>query len=513
MSSSFGRAAVFRSALLVTGSTYFSYAAILLMTVVVARSLGPHEYGLYAYFVWLTGTLILLYCNGITTASIRFISECIGGGGEDDAKNTHRLFGKWFLTGIVLTSALFLVAFPYLAPADWSGPIGWIAVAALVAAIGKSIYLFNGSIGKGYGHFEIDAYSANVMSALTLAFGLALASVHASLNSYIALFVVSCIGHAVIAQVLTRRAGIVVGTGEVPPVLREKITKHYFWTTILFLSFALSNKTIETLFLNAYVGPAAVGWFAISAALTRGGADMLASGLTTVLMPAMAHAFGSKDLHRAKRIFTEGVRYYFFLGLLLAGIGFLWARPAILLFFGEAYMPAVIGLQVMMLVGGLALPEGAIASLLATSDHQYVRVVLSAGYFLITLVLAILFIPAFGFEGALAAHATARMTGFVVSVVIISRLLQFHLPYIELLRMVAAAGVGLLLALGVLLVSDSLQAHVVAGLAYCAGCIAGSLMFRVWTTSDVSTFQVVSNRLPTLKPIERALAGIARPAN
>ncbi len=100
---------------------------------------------------------------------------------------------------------------------------------------------------------------------------------------------------------------------------------------------ALSNKSVETLLLNRFAGAEAVGFFTIGASLTRGGVELLSSGLTTILMPTMAHAFGAGGIERVNRIASNAMRYYQFVGLLLAGVGVFWAEPVIAVMYGARY--------------------------------------------------------------------------------------------------------------------------------------------------------------------------------
>ena len=79
----------------------------------------------------------------------------------------------------------------------------------------------------------------------------------------------------------------------------------------------------------ASVGPAEVGFFAIGAALTRGGVELLASGVNSVLMPLMAHGYGQGGTTRVHAILSDSLRLYGFAGLLLAGVGFMWADVAV----------------------------------------------------------------------------------------------------------------------------------------------------------------------------------------
>jgi O-antigen/teichoic acid export membrane protein len=327
---------------------------------------------------------------------------------------------------------------------------------------------------------------------------LVLGYIKASLAVFIWYFVVVSLAHYLVTLLLMQRAGISAVSGPIAPDLRKRISDHYAWTAILFLVLAFSNKSVETVFLNYYSGPEAVGWFAIGAALTRGGVDLLSSGLNSVLLPMMSHAFGSSDVPRAHRILSDAIRFSAFLGAMLAGVGVLWAGPAIIVLYGAAYEPAVIGLQVMMFVGAVTLPGNATSSLLMTTDRMGVRVSLSVGVVVLTLAAAALLVPRYGFFGALAAHAIAQSIIFFTGMAVIVNLLKVQLPYGQLARTIAAAAGGLCSAGLVLSVSHGLAGQFVAGIAYAAGCLAGSVMMGVWSAKDVQLIIDLLKRWPSM---------------
>ena len=187
-----------------------------------------------------------------------------------------------------------------------------------------------------------------------------------------------------------------------------------------------------------------------------------------------------------------------------------WSGLVITVMYGAQYSPAILALQVMMLVGGLSMIENAIASLLTTTDTPSVRVTLALFHVSITFLASIALVPRYGFEGALAAHAFGRISITIVSVVVASRYLKLSFPYLDLVRMLGAAAVGFGMAGLILLITTSLTAQFFAGVAYGLGCIAASVWFRVWTTSDVRILSSVAQRVPRLRSLEKWLAARAR---
>lgn len=512
MTARFGRVAAFRSALLMTGSTYVTYLIGLIVSTLVARSLGPTDYGHYAYLVWLSSVLILIFNNGLTTSGMRFVSECLGREDHAQARGVHGWLLKRYRVSLLLGALAFAAAFPFIQPAQWSGPAWLFAAAALLAALAKSGYLFGSSIAKGHGLFNIEAHTTNLMAVASLVGTGVLAAWRQPLSAYIALFVVLSLGHTVMTYALMARAGISPSHDSLDPDVVGRMRKHLVWSIVLTLIAALSNKSIETVMLNALVGPEAVGFFSIAATMTRGGVDLLASGLSSILLPIMAHAFGAGGLSRVHRIMGDAVRYYFFLGIILAGVGYLWAAPVVTLMYGAQFAPAITALQIMLLVGGFTMTEAAFSSLLSTTDHQKLRAFIAMFWIAVVAAACTLLIPRYGFTGALAAHAVSRVVVFIVTVGGLVTMMKIPLPWRELGRMILTALGALVLPGAVLWIWPGLVSQFIAGGLFGLGCLLLSVWFRVWTTRDVSVVHAVAERIQPLRRLARWLEKHARPS-
>src|SRR6201991_4873966 len=101
------RIAVLRSVGIVTVSTYIEYALGLLMSVWIARSLGPADFGRYAFTVWLCGWLIVFSKHALTTSSTKFIAEADGAGDPRLASSLAARFSRIQTFSSVVVIALF----------------------------------------------------------------------------------------------------------------------------------------------------------------------------------------------------------------------------------------------------------------------------------------------------------------------------------------------------------------------------------------------------------------------
>ena len=366
MSSPFDRVATAKAALLMTGSTYVSFFFGLIVSAVVARSIGPADFGRYAYVVWISGILVQFANNGLNTTGIRFISENLGRNDRQTASDVH----GWLLCRqyvcLAIASVGFLAGMPWMLPSGWNAHIALFGGVVLVSLISKALYLFDVSVAKGYGEYSVEAVSNTSITAVNLMLALVLYAFDAPLASYLALFALTSIAYGVSTWFLLRGRGISRTVATLEPGMETRLRQHLVWTVVLTLAAALGNKASETYLLSTYGSPAEIGFFAIATALTRGGVELLSAGLNTVLMPLMGHAYGAGGTQRVNDILGHSTRYYGFAGLLLAGVGFFWAGPAIVLMYGAQYQAAVPVFKVMVIVAGVTLSQGAFGALLST---------------------------------------------------------------------------------------------------------------------------------------------------
>lgn len=498
MSQQFSGAAAIRAAVMIMGSTYVTYAVGLLVSIVIARDLGPEDYGRYAYVVWMAGMLLAIANNGLTSTSIRFVSESLGRRSPESARRVHGWLLRRQIVCMVLVALGFVAASRWLAPDGWQGPLAWFVLVALVAGLTKAVYIFDASVAKGYGRFDVEARATVAMSFLNLVLVLALVALQAPLLAYLAAFALVSVGYAVISRVMLRGGGMRAEMEAPGPELELRVRRHLMWTVVLVLAYTFSHMSIETYLLNATVGTAEVGFFAIAAALSRGGVDLLASGLMTVMMPIMAHGFGEGGLARVNAIMANSLRYCLFLGLLLIGVGLLLSRPGVVLMYGERYDEVVMALRVMIVVGGLTMGEAAFNALLSTTDNQRMRVVFACLSLVVTAAFAFTLVPAWGLAGAVVSHAASRLLIFALVAVMITRKLALRVPWREFGRLAGCALFAGAFAFALVMAVPGLWTELAAGIVFAVLFFAGTVAFGAWRASDVAHLVEFLARYPAV---------------
>ena len=498
MSNPFSRLATAKAALLMTGSTYVSFFFGLIVSAIIARAVGPEDFGRYAYVIWLSGLLVQIGNNGLNTTGIRFISESLGRDSKKSARAVHGWLLRLQYLCLIATTVGFLVTLPLTLPSGWTANVALFMAVVLVSVIAKTFYLFDISIAKGYGQYSVEAFSTMAVSGVNMLCVLALYFLHAPLAAYLGLFAATSAAYAVMVWRMLRTRSIKPSGRDLDDTLGPRLKNHLLWTVLLTVAAAFGNKSSETYLLSTYVGPAEVGFFTIAASLTRGGVELLSAGLNTVLMPLMGHGFGAGGTARVNAILADAMRYFSFAGLLLAGVGFMWADVAISLMYGAQYQPATQLFRVMALVAGITLSQGAFGALLSTTDNQRIRAyvaVLSVG---LSILAAVLLVPRYGLMGALTAHAASSAVIFVLIGVGIVRVFKVSLPWAELARLCLAAVVAAAVAAACLWAGSGLVLQFVGGLLYAVVFIAASFALKAWKQDDIDQLMPLADRFPRL---------------
>jgi O-antigen/teichoic acid export membrane protein len=498
MEQRFGSLATLKGAILMTGSSYATYSIGLLVGALIARHLEPENYGRYAYVVWLAGVLVMVGNNGLPTTGIRFVAEALGLGAPGTARVVRSWLYRWQAISLIAVVSCFLIAFPVLRPAGWDQPTWIFVIVVVVSTITKALYLLEISVAKGYGRFSVEASTSVAVSLINAALAFGLYLLDAPLNAFLGLFACTSAAHLVIAAILFRHGHPLAPSLAMDMEFSARIRKHLLWTVVLTLVASLGGTSVAIYLLNLLVGSAEVGFFAIAAALSRGAIDLVASGLTSVLMPMMGHAFGVGGKERVGVIMCDSLRYLQVLGLLAAGVGGFWAEAVVVLIYGEAYAPVTSILRWMLFGAGMALGESAFGALLSTTDNQRLRATFAALYLGVSLVASGLLIPAYGLTGAVIACVGARLLTYGIGLVVVVRMMAIRLPWRELGSTLLAAGVSagtVSLCLGA---DAGPWMGIGAGVLYAAVFLASSRYLGVWQEKDLRMIASLGDQYPHL---------------
>lgn len=489
------RLEVLRSVTIVSVSTYIEYALGLVVSIWIARALGPADFGRYAFTIWLCGWLITCSNHALTTSSTKFIAEADGAGARSIAAHIAWRLGRVQTISSAVVIGLFLLGTWITRPTEWSDL--WLPVTALVAVavVAKANYAMLVAIAKGQERFEPEAIATVLAGLIGVVLIIAATWLHAGLLAFVALFAVACLMLNLFNRVAYRRYCSPPEVGEVPATLRTRINVHLRLTAVLVLLGSLKAGTIEVFLLNALASSTAVGFFAIAQTLTRGAVQLFSVGLTATLLPYMARSYGERGQEHAARFLSEATRFYWAVGLAIAGIGMVTTPGLVTLLYGQKYAQAIPAIEATLVLAGLLLIGNGIAAFQTVVDRQADRVRITVLALAANAVLGLLLIPPLGLTGAVLTYAGTRVTELALAVYYLRRATRGGMPLAAMSRLLAVA----LLATGVAwLAGEAIPGRfgfVVGGAVFTLVYVPASVLVRYWNNDDMLMIGAITRRL------------------
>ncbi|MBB3228571.1 O-antigen/teichoic acid export membrane protein [Luteibacter sp. Sphag1AF] len=489
------RLAALRSVTIVSVATYIEYALGLLMSVWIARALGPADFGRYAFTVWLCGWLLVCSNHALTTSSMKFIAEAEGAGRPDIASHiSHRLSRAQHLSSLVVIS-LFLIVVMFWQPSEWHDFLFPATLLVVIAVAAKANYAMLVAIAKGQEHFETEAIATVVAGVIGVGLIVAAAFAHVGLLGFVALFAVACLMLNVINRMAYRHYCKPFSAGPVPDDISERLRRHLRLTALIVLLGSFKASTIEVFLLNAFSTSTAVGFFAIAATLTRGAVQMFSVGLTSTLLPYMARSYGERGHEHATRLLAEATRFYWATGLAIAGIGVIATPDLVHLMYGNRYTDAIPAIEATLVLAGLLLIVNGITAFQTVVDRQGDRVRMAVISLAANAVLGIALIPAFGLTGAVLTYAGTRLCELALSIYYLRRATAWGLPLGPMLKLTVIALVATGLGWWVTDVIPGRYAFLVGSVLFTVIFLPASVVMRYWNDDDYRLIGAIAERL------------------
>ena len=136
------RLAVLGGTLISTGGNLAEYVIGLFVSIVIARTLGPADFGIFSYAIWLCGTMFFFANNGVPVTTIRFTAEARGRGDLTTARAIGASLGRVQLMCLAIVLVGFVSIALIVEPDHWGAAAPTFLALIVVSAMAKSRYAF-----------------------------------------------------------------------------------------------------------------------------------------------------------------------------------------------------------------------------------------------------------------------------------------------------------------------------------------------------------------------------------
>jgi O-antigen/teichoic acid export membrane protein len=350
------------------------------------------------------------------------------------------------------------------------------------------------AIAKGQERFETEAIATVLAGIIGVGLVISATMARANLLAFVGIFTISCLLLNLINRIAYRHYCLPIANGPVPAEIQHRLNRHLKLTAALILIMSCKAGTIEVFLLNAFATSTAVGFFAIAGTLTKGAVQLFSVGLTTTLLPYMAKSFGERGHTHTVHFLSEATRFYWAVGLVIAGLGLVTTPDIVTLMYGHKYADAIPAIEAMLVLAGLLLIGNGIAAYQTVVDRQDDRIRIAVISLVINAMLGILLIPTWGLLGAVLSYAATRMSELVLAVFYLRKATTGGLPVAAMARLFGVGIVATAVALTVTASIPSLWGFLLGGTIFVGIFVPASVLVRYWGDDDYRLLASIANR-------------------
>ncbi len=475
-------------------SIYTEYFIGMATSILIARHMGPGDYGVYGMLVWMGGLGVAIINAGIASGTIKFVAELRGTGREDMIRSLvrrlHRIQHAMMLGVVLIGSAIFEIYRERLAPDADAIAFGLVLLAVCL----RAPYMLNVALAKGYEDFRAVAGIAVIAAPVNLLMIIAALLMDVGLEGYMLVYAISGLVFFLVSHWRVRH--LLPDKAADQPVADEmlmRIRRYLLPVAIIGMVHFFTASEVEVLFLNLWDTSAAAGNFRIAHQLAASATLLVPGVFAMLLLPMMSKALG-EGIDQARRRFGMVTRYLLMLAAPLAAFAATLATPVTHALYGSAYDSA--GFALAWCLGACAFTAASTgaSSLLLGADRQMSLLTLTLVCAGLKLTAGAYLAAHYGLHGAVASYvgvATISLIGYMAMGIRVS---GARLPWMLYVRILLAAALAGLVAR---LIADELQpwpALLVGGMVLLVSYLLACFLLGCWSRVDVAQLHRLTER-------------------
>lgn len=413
----------------------------LFIGILLARYLGPADYGLYSFLIWFLYFVALLANLGLGHMVIRFIAEALGRQNEGEVRT---LIGTAFWIRFLATALLVIIIIAFAG--FWADAFGHPGSQDLftILSLGIIPHILNFLMTSIFGGFQKYEYSAYLMLGTNpvRALGIVIVCVMGlGVKEVLFASIGSWVLGVFIGLFLLRRLiplSSILARPRYTPEIKRALKYAMIMMGVMGIQYFMTQRA-EILFLGIFHPGEAVGFYTIAFLVSGSTIGLILSVFSTVLVPAVSEQVGRGNMDRVRAIYRTSARYLMILGIPLAVGGIILSGPIIYLVYGVEYEPVIPILQVLFIpFAFLAIANSAASIILGINQPSFVLKV-GLGLVILSLGFDLWLIPAYGAVGAAIGSSVSRIIAPILYIRFASRKCQTSWPIKDTLKIALAA--------------------------------------------------------------------------
>lgn len=405
----------------------------ILLSVILARSLGATKMGQYSYMIWLMSSLALILTLGLPKALTRFIA--LFNPGEENISTT-RLISRVLIFELKVSSIATVIFFIILTVTNLNDKLFYYII-----LLSFPILVLNNILSaafQGVQKFKLNSQISLVILSSNLLFTMLVIVLKGGVKELLILNLFIAIMTLVVSWYFLRK-NIKFNSPKLDSNSYSQIFKYTTSTSLMVFIDLIVLERSEILFLTLFSSIEQVAFYSLAFGLVAKAMALLSGALSGVIMPKVAEYHGGENHQGITTIYYHSTRFLMFIILPLALGGIVISDLLINLLYGNTYLPMIPVLNILLISGGLIAVVAAASSVIYGIGKQIVILKIGIALVIINLTLDLFLIPRFHAIGAALATAIAQVVGVFLGTFYIVYIRKMKFPWYPSLKVLVSA--------------------------------------------------------------------------
>ena len=412
----------------------------LFISILISRALGAEDLGVYSLMIWFSSLGITLANGGLNTAAIKFLAETQSCAKTPSGRSVFRYIFRlqMFFLPVAIVFSL-LIAKQLLGNAmDEEHTL--LLFAVVLAIVPKAMQVFYLSVIKGYESFKSIFFINIIVTPLNLITVIIVILADGGITQFIAAYLMITLLFFIVSWYFTRK--LISSEDEIKITTpKENISDEYKYRINHFVKIATINAFlffildygIEILFLSWLSNSSDAGYYTVGFRLAESVITMVPGIFSFILLPIMAKSMG-EGIEILTHRFKESGRFLVIIASPFIAFGVVFAELIIETLYGQEMLPAAMPLRVLLFCSSFTMLSALALSVLLSMDRQVFIFKILFVAAILNVVLDIVLIQYFSLAGAVAASVITQIGFTLACQVLVSRILNTRLPYLEYVK-------------------------------------------------------------------------------
>lgn len=473
-------------------NSFFMMLFSWVISIWIARQLGPTDYGVFSLVLWLSSTVSWVIGMGLIHSVTKFVAEYKG---QDNDRNVTPvvLYVLKIEIAVSLLSTVLLLALKTQIADYFFSPNEslFISIAALGLLPGMVTAIFSATI-EGIQKFEYFILSNLIISPLSFLAKAAVLLSGKGITGLLYVMLFFSVINTIFYFLVLRHEGLFTKDQAVP--LDKSIRRRIMQYNRSVIAILLCDKIVwdksENFFLGRFCTSGEIAFYNLGFNVAQRFMSILPNTFWRVLFPAMSSYSGSGDHEKMRRLFFLSTRYLAFVTFPVGIGGMILAYQIIHFLYGHEYIGAQRVLQIVFatsIISTLSNPASAV--LYGFEKHAFIYK-FGAILAVMNIVLDIIIIKRFGATGAACCYGFTTILGSTGGLFYTCRLMKLQYPFVPVLKIMLST-----IIMGTVMETIIMQNGEIPGfiISIAAGCLTYVVCALVLCTPEEEDYRLLQS--------------------